>query len=310
MSHGRTCPPWTTRALPSASSSPRSACRRAKAWEDLHSPTGCAGSVAWQLALEPGAKADAGAADRGARLLPLPSGTSRTTCPTVRCCSSRISRCSISSLRSTSWRSRIRIGGLHPYLLGQMIALFREMSTGKVGASATQIILTTHSAELLDHVRPGGALPHPRNERRGDDGAPGRSREARLGRRVSRVQQLSRRRVALGRSRWRSRRVSLEPSRGSLCRRWRRDARPGEPPACAGVAALRRAPRPCPPATPTCHRAWTGRPGGCRSIRVSPETPRAHCPRQRSSGQAHASKAPYLGRPPAPTSDGRGGRST
>ena len=28
------------------------------------------------------------------------------------------------------------------------------MSTGKIGSKATQIILATHSPELLDHVRP------------------------------------------------------------------------------------------------------------------------------------------------------------
>lgn len=43
--------------------------------------------------------------------------------------------------------------GLHPYLLGQVIDLLRNISQGKHGP-ATQFILATQSAELLDHVQP------------------------------------------------------------------------------------------------------------------------------------------------------------
>lgn len=43
--------------------------------------------------------------------------------------------------------------GLHPYLLGQIIDLLRALSQGKHGP-ATQFVLATQSAELLDYVRP------------------------------------------------------------------------------------------------------------------------------------------------------------
>jgi predicted ATPase len=43
--------------------------------------------------------------------------------------------------------------GLHPYLLGQIIELLRAISEGKHGP-ATQFVLATQSAELLDHVKP------------------------------------------------------------------------------------------------------------------------------------------------------------
>lgn len=43
--------------------------------------------------------------------------------------------------------------GLHPYLLGQIIDLLRDISQGKHGPP-TQIVLATQSAELLDHVQP------------------------------------------------------------------------------------------------------------------------------------------------------------
>ncbi len=44
--------------------------------------------------------------------------------------------------------------GLHPYLLGQLIDFFRKLSEGKIGPKPVQVILATHSAELLEHVRP------------------------------------------------------------------------------------------------------------------------------------------------------------
>ncbi len=43
--------------------------------------------------------------------------------------------------------------GLHPYLIGRVIHLLREITQGEHGA-ATQMVLATQSAELLDHVRP------------------------------------------------------------------------------------------------------------------------------------------------------------
>ena len=44
--------------------------------------------------------------------------------------------------------------GLNPYLLGELVALWRKMSRGEVGPRPIQIVLATHSAELLDHVQP------------------------------------------------------------------------------------------------------------------------------------------------------------
>jgi predicted ATPase len=44
--------------------------------------------------------------------------------------------------------------GLHPYLMGQLVALLRAMSEGKIGGRPVQILLATHSPELLDHLRP------------------------------------------------------------------------------------------------------------------------------------------------------------
>ena len=41
--------------------------------------------------------------------------------------------------------------GLHPYLLGQLLAFMRALT---VGPKPVQFILATHSAELLDHVQP------------------------------------------------------------------------------------------------------------------------------------------------------------
>jgi predicted ATPase len=44
--------------------------------------------------------------------------------------------------------------GLHPYLIGELVKLLRDMATGKVGPRPIQFVLATHSAELLDFVRP------------------------------------------------------------------------------------------------------------------------------------------------------------
>jgi len=43
---------------------------------------------------------------------------------------------------------------LHPYLLDELIQLLRKMSTGEIGKKPVQVVLATHSAELLDYVRP------------------------------------------------------------------------------------------------------------------------------------------------------------
>lgn len=44
--------------------------------------------------------------------------------------------------------------GLHPWLLGEVLDLLRKLSTGQLGPRPVQVILATHSAELLDHARP------------------------------------------------------------------------------------------------------------------------------------------------------------
>lgn len=44
--------------------------------------------------------------------------------------------------------------GLHPYLLQQLVELLRGIATGTVGPRPIQVVLATHSAELLEHLRP------------------------------------------------------------------------------------------------------------------------------------------------------------
>src|SRR6266849_6070325 len=44
--------------------------------------------------------------------------------------------------------------GLHPYLLGELVSLWRKMTRGEIGPRQVQIVLATHSAELLDHLQP------------------------------------------------------------------------------------------------------------------------------------------------------------
>jgi predicted ATPase len=44
--------------------------------------------------------------------------------------------------------------GLHPYLLGELVAFLRKLAAGEIGARPIQIVLATQSADLLDHLRP------------------------------------------------------------------------------------------------------------------------------------------------------------
>lgn len=44
--------------------------------------------------------------------------------------------------------------GLHPYLLQQLVELLRRLATGAGGRPPIQVVLATHSAELLEHLRP------------------------------------------------------------------------------------------------------------------------------------------------------------
>jgi predicted ATPase len=44
--------------------------------------------------------------------------------------------------------------GLHPFLFERVINMLRGMTTGSHGSKPMQVILATHSAELLDYVRP------------------------------------------------------------------------------------------------------------------------------------------------------------
>nr|WP_275583531.1 AAA family ATPase [Archangium primigenium] len=43
---------------------------------------------------------------------------------------------------------------LHPYLLDELIQMLRKMTTGEIGRKPVQVVLATHSAELLEYVRP------------------------------------------------------------------------------------------------------------------------------------------------------------
>ncbi len=44
--------------------------------------------------------------------------------------------------------------GLHPYLLEEMLSFMRKLAAGEIGARPTQIVIATHSAELLEYARP------------------------------------------------------------------------------------------------------------------------------------------------------------
>ena len=44
--------------------------------------------------------------------------------------------------------------GMHPYLVGELIGLLRKLATGKLGPKPIQVILATHSAELLEFAEP------------------------------------------------------------------------------------------------------------------------------------------------------------
>jgi predicted ATPase len=44
--------------------------------------------------------------------------------------------------------------GLHPYLVGEVVKLLRNLATGAIGPRPIQVVLATQSAELLEHVEP------------------------------------------------------------------------------------------------------------------------------------------------------------
>lgn len=43
---------------------------------------------------------------------------------------------------------------LHPFLLGELVSYLRKLAQGQLGSHPIQVILTTHSAQLLDFVEP------------------------------------------------------------------------------------------------------------------------------------------------------------
>ncbi len=44
--------------------------------------------------------------------------------------------------------------GLHPYLMGQLVSVLRRLANGDLGPRKVQVLLATHSAELLEFVKP------------------------------------------------------------------------------------------------------------------------------------------------------------
>ncbi|HEX2570893.1 MAG TPA: AAA family ATPase [Polyangia bacterium] len=44
--------------------------------------------------------------------------------------------------------------GLHPFLLSELVEFLRGLATGQIGSQPIQIVLATHSAELLDVLKP------------------------------------------------------------------------------------------------------------------------------------------------------------
>jgi len=43
---------------------------------------------------------------------------------------------------------------LHPYLIGEILSVLRKMTRGEVGKKQTQVVIATHSAELLEFAEP------------------------------------------------------------------------------------------------------------------------------------------------------------
>jgi predicted ATPase len=43
---------------------------------------------------------------------------------------------------------------LHPYLIGQVVGLLRDLASGRLGPKAVQVVVATHSAELLEFAEP------------------------------------------------------------------------------------------------------------------------------------------------------------
>jgi predicted ATPase len=44
--------------------------------------------------------------------------------------------------------------GLHPYLIGEILSVLRKMTRGEIGKKETQVVIATHSAELLEFADP------------------------------------------------------------------------------------------------------------------------------------------------------------
>lgn len=44
--------------------------------------------------------------------------------------------------------------GLHPYLVGELVRMLRQLAKGELGPKSIQVILATHSAELLEFADP------------------------------------------------------------------------------------------------------------------------------------------------------------
>lgn len=44
--------------------------------------------------------------------------------------------------------------GLHPYLQGEVVSMLRQLSEGAIGPKPVQVVATTHSKSLLDHLAP------------------------------------------------------------------------------------------------------------------------------------------------------------
>ncbi|MEQ1894716.1 MAG: AAA family ATPase [Planctomycetota bacterium] len=47
--------------------------------------------------------------------------------------------------------------GLHPYMLGVLVQFLRKLARGEIGRRVIQVVMATHSADLLDHLEPSEA---------------------------------------------------------------------------------------------------------------------------------------------------------
>jgi len=72
----------------------------------------------------------------------------------ARCCCSPSSPCSTRIRRPTLIGIEEPERGLHPFLLNELLVMLRRLTNGGLGRKRIQVLLATHSADLLEFVKP------------------------------------------------------------------------------------------------------------------------------------------------------------